>query len=87
MCVEYAPIAADADETPAVGADIWDEADARALGLTADAIHAHGALAGLELYHGGATSPNGSSRAARVAPTQRASETAVGQSGQGDDRR
>jgi len=65
VCVEYAPIAADADETPAVGADIWDEADARALGLTAEAIHAHGALAGLELYHGGATSPNGSSRAAR----------------------
>jgi dimethylamine/trimethylamine dehydrogenase len=74
VCVEYAPIAADADETPAVGADIWDEADARALGLTAEAIHAHGALAGLELYHGGATSPNGSSRAPRVAPSQRASE-------------
>ena len=74
VCVEYAPIAADADETPAVGADIWDEADARALGLTAEAIHAHGALAGLELYHGGATSANGSSRAARVAPTQALSE-------------
>ena len=74
VCVEYAPIAADADETPAVGADIWDEADARALGLTAEAIHAHGALAGLELYHGGATSANGSSRAVRVAPTQAASE-------------
>src|SRR5262249_34452167 len=68
------PIAADADEIPAVGADIWDEADARALGLTAEAIHAHGALAGLELYHGGASSANGSSRAARLAPTQATSE-------------
>src|SRR6516164_11281832 len=38
VCVEYAPVAADADETPAVAADIWDEADARALGLTAEAI-------------------------------------------------
>ena len=74
VCVEYAPVAADADETPYVAADIWDEADARALGLTAEAIHAHGALAGLELYHGGATSFNGSSRAARVAPSQRSSE-------------
>ena len=74
VCVEYAPVAADADETPAVAADIWDEADARALGLAAEAIHAHGALAGLELYHGGATSFNGSSRAARVAPSQRSSE-------------
>src|SRR5215472_17057132 len=74
VCVEYAPIAVDADEIPAVGADIWDEADARALGLTAEAIHAHGALAGLELYHGGATSANGSSRAARLAPSQATSE-------------
>ena len=47
VCVEYAPIAADTDDTPAIAADIWDEADARALGLTAEAIHAHGALAGL----------------------------------------
>ena len=55
--MEYAPIAADTDDTPAIAADIWDEADARALGLTAEAIHAHGALAGLELYHGGRVRP------------------------------
>ena len=85
--MEYAPVAADADETPAVAADIWDDADARALALTAEAMHAHGALAGLELYHGGASSPNGSSRAVRVAPSQLASERAVGRAGQGDDRR
>src|SRR5260370_21140473 len=45
VCVEYAPIAADADETPAVRADIWDEADARALGPTAEAIPPPGAPA------------------------------------------
>jgi dimethylamine/trimethylamine dehydrogenase len=70
VCVEYAPVSADSDETPAVAADIWDGRDARALGLTAEAIHAHGALAGLELYHGGWSSPNGGSRAVRVAPSQ-----------------
>jgi dimethylamine/trimethylamine dehydrogenase len=74
VCVEYAPIAADTDDTPAVAADIWDEADARALGLAAEAIHAHGALAGLELYHGGASAPNGTSRLVRMAPSQIVSE-------------
>jgi dimethylamine/trimethylamine dehydrogenase len=70
VCVEYAPISPDSDDMPAVAADIWDDRDARALGLAAEAIHAHGSLAGLELYHGGATCPNGSSRAVRVAPSQ-----------------
>jgi dimethylamine/trimethylamine dehydrogenase len=74
VCVEYAPIAADTDDTPAIAADIWDEADARALGLTAEAIHAHGALAGMELYHGGASAPNGASRFVRMAPSQIVSE-------------
>src|SRR5690349_12090680 len=70
VCVEYAPISPDSDETPAVAADIWDDRDARALGLAPEAIHAHGALAGLELYHGGASSPNGGSRTVRLAPSQ-----------------
>jgi dimethylamine/trimethylamine dehydrogenase len=74
VCVEYAPVSPDADETRAIAADIWDEGDARALGLTAEAIHAHGALAGMELYHGGGSSPNGGSRAVRVAPSQLSSE-------------
>jgi dimethylamine/trimethylamine dehydrogenase len=70
VCVEYAPISPDSDDLPAISAEIWDERDARALGLAAEAIHAHGSLAGLELYHGGASCPNGSSRAVRVAPSQ-----------------
>jgi dimethylamine/trimethylamine dehydrogenase len=78
VCVEYAPISRDSDEIPAIGADIWDDRDARALGLSADAIHAHGSLAGLELYHGGASSPNGSSRAVRLAPSQLTSEVQWG---------
>ena len=74
VCVEYAPVSADADETPAIAADIWDKADAQALALAAQAIHDHGALAGLELYHGGGSSPNGGSRFVRLAPSQSASE-------------
>jgi dimethylamine/trimethylamine dehydrogenase len=78
VCVEYAPVSRDSDEAPAVAADIWDDADARALALTAEAVHAHGALAGLELFHGGGLSVNGESRSARLAPTQLASEVQFG---------
>src|SRR5215472_359315 len=74
VCVEYAAIAPDSDEIPELSADLWDDRDAKALALTADAVHAHGALAGIELFHGGAASANGSSRAVRLAPSQVASE-------------
>lgn len=74
VCVEYAAVSRDSDEIPEISADLWDERDARALALTADAVRAHGALAGIELFHGGAASPNGSSRAVRLAPSQIASE-------------
>ena len=74
VCVEYAAISPDSDETPAISADLWDERDAAALALTASAVHAHGALSGIELFHGGAASPNGSSRAVRLAPSQVTSE-------------
>src|SRR5258706_4140021 len=68
VCVEYAPVSPDSDDLPAISAEIWDDLDARALGFAAEAIHAHGSLAGLERYHGGASCPNGSARAVRLAP-------------------
>src|SRR6516165_9410445 len=74
VCVEYAPVSPDTDEIPAIAADIWDDRDARALALSAEAIHAHASLAGLELYHGGASSPNGGSRTVRLAPSQLTAE-------------
>ncbi|MET8829909.1 FAD-dependent oxidoreductase [Streptomyces sp. NPDC004610] len=70
VCTEYSPVSPDADETPVVGAECWHPRDMRLLGSVAEAIHAHGALAGIELFHGGAASVNGSSRLPRVAPTQ-----------------
>ena len=70
VCVEYAPVSRDSDETPAVAADFFDEDDAAALRLTVEAIHAHGALAGIELFHGGVEDLNGSSRLPSIAPSQ-----------------
>ncbi|HXY45600.1 MAG TPA: FAD-binding protein [Acidimicrobiales bacterium] len=53
VCTEYAPVSADADTMPHVSARFWDEADAANLALMCEAVHAHGALAGIELHHGG----------------------------------
>lgn len=78
VCLDYAPISHDTDEIPEVGANLWDDEDARALGLSVEAIHAHGSLAGIELHHGGAQSANGDSRAHRLAPSQIASAQAWG---------
>jgi dimethylamine/trimethylamine dehydrogenase len=74
VCTDYAPVSPDADETFAIASDMWDPEDTLRLKLVADAVHEHGALAGIELYHGGAESLNGESRYARVAPSQVGSE-------------
>ena len=74
VCTDYAPVSPDSDETPAVASDCWDTEDMRRLGVVADAVHQHGALAGIELVHGGALSPNGGSRYPRLAPTQAAAD-------------
>ncbi|MFZ2014902.1 MAG: NADH:flavin oxidoreductase, partial [Nocardioides sp.] len=78
VCLDYAPISRDTDEIPEVGANLWDDEDARALGLSVAAIHAHGSLAGIELHHGGAQSTNGDSRDHRLAPSQIASALSWG---------
>lgn len=74
VCVEYAPVSLDAEDTPAVAALFWDDEDAAALLPTVEAVHAYGALVGLELFHGGSHSENGKSRAIRVTPSQATSE-------------
>ncbi len=72
--VDYAPVSTDSEESPAVASEVFEQSDADALGLVVAAIHAHGSLAGIELYHGGSESLNGESRNNRVAPSQIGSE-------------
>ena len=50
------------DITPFIELRLWDDDDLPALARIADAIHAGGALAGIELGHNGMNSPNLSSR-------------------------
>ena len=59
---EYCSIHPSSDDTPYPVATLWDEADIKANALMAEAVHAHGALAGVELWHGGAYIGNLASR-------------------------
>ena len=74
VCTEYAPIAADSDEAPLIAARFWDQDDMRALRLMTEAAHRHGALAGLELYHGGAHTANHQTRLPSLSASQLASD-------------
>ena len=53
VCSEYCSIHPSSDDQPYPFAALWDDGDLRNLALMADAIHEHGALAGIELWHGG----------------------------------
>ena len=53
VCTEYCSIHPTSDDQPFPFASIWDDGDLRNLACMADAVHAHGALAGIELWHGG----------------------------------
>ncbi len=78
VCTEYAAVSRDSDESPYVSARMWDEGDADALRLTTEAVHAHGALAGIELSHTGVHGENSESRLPPLAPSQLAGDFALG---------
>ena len=62
VCTEYCSIDASSDEGSYPYASLRDDGDVRNLRLMTDAVHAHGSLAGVELWYGGHTSANLESR-------------------------
>jgi len=62
VCTEYCSIHPTSDDEPYPFARLWDEADVRAHALMCDAVHEHGSLAGCELWVGGASVSNFTSR-------------------------
>ncbi len=66
VCTEYCSIHPSSDDQPYPYAAIWDDDDMRNLAAMADAVHAHGALAGIELWHGGSYVANLASRTASL---------------------
>jgi dimethylamine/trimethylamine dehydrogenase len=65
---EYCSIHPTSDDTPAPYASLWDEGDVANMAAMTAAVHAQGALAGVELWHGGLRSKNVLSRAGSLAP-------------------
>jgi len=55
---EFCSVHPSSDSRPLVSARLWDDDDARNLSLMADLAHEHGALAGVELWHGGCVAGN-----------------------------
>jgi dimethylamine/trimethylamine dehydrogenase len=68
VCTEYCSIHPTSDDSPHAFLTLWDDDDIAPLAATADAIHAHGALAGIELWHGGAHASNRMTRLPELAP-------------------
>ncbi len=69
VCTEEVEIHPSGDIAPYIEGRLWDDADIPALARQADAIHEHGALAGIELCHNGLDAPNLWSREVPLAPT------------------
>jgi dimethylamine/trimethylamine dehydrogenase len=66
---EYCSIHPSSDDIPHPFASLWDEGDVRNMAAMADAVHAHGSLAGTELWYGGIRSSNHLSREVALAPS------------------
>ncbi len=69
VCTEYCSIHPSSDDSPFGFLTLWDDADIAPLALTAEAIHAHGSLAGIELWHGGSHASNRMTRLPGLAPS------------------
>ena len=65
---EYCSIHPTSDDAPYPHCALWDEKDVRNMSLITDKVHTHGALAGVELWHGGMRSSNLRSRLAPLGP-------------------
>ena len=58
----YCSIHPSSDDAPLPYCRLWDDEDVKAQSLMVDAVHRHGALAGVELWHGGSGIKNSSTR-------------------------
>lgn len=68
VCTEEVEIHHTSDLAPNIEGRIWDDEDIPALALMVDAVHRHGALAGIELTYGGHHASNLYSRAVGFGP-------------------
>jgi dimethylamine/trimethylamine dehydrogenase len=65
---EYCSIHSSSDDLPYPYASLWDDGDIANMAMMTDAVHAHGSLAGVELWHGGQRASNLHSREVGFGP-------------------
>ena len=69
VCTGYVSVHPTSDDSPLPYATLWDDNDVRSHALMTDAVHAHGSLAGIELWHGGGSVSNKTSRFPPLSPS------------------
>ena len=69
VCTGAVSLHPSSDDSPLPFATLWDDRDIRAHALMTDAVHKHGSLAGVELWHGGACVANRTSRIPPLTPS------------------
>ncbi len=72
VCTEECMIHPTSDYSPEPQARLWDAYDVKCLALMNDAVHRHGALAGVELAHNGVGTQNLWTRMKPLGPSNRA---------------
>lgn len=68
VCTEEVEIHPSGDLSPCFEGRLWEQGDARALSLMANAVKQHGALAAIQLVHNGVDAPNLYSRVTPIGP-------------------
>jgi len=69
ICTGACSIDPSSDDAPLPFATMWDANDIRAHAMMTEAVHRHGSLAGVELWHGGASVMNRASRLPPLSPS------------------
>jgi dimethylamine/trimethylamine dehydrogenase len=69
VCTGYVSVHPSSDDSPLPYATLWDDNDIRSHALMTDAVHRHGSLAGIELWHGGGSVSNKTSRIPPLSPS------------------
>jgi len=74
VCTEYCSIHPSSDDQPLPSHSLWDDKDVRSHAKIVENVHRHGALAGVELWHGGRSTANLYSREEPLGPMSLPSE-------------
>jgi dimethylamine/trimethylamine dehydrogenase len=69
VCTGYVSVHPSSDDSPLPYATLWDENDVRSHALMTDAVHEYGSLAGVELWHGGGSVSNRTTRMPPLSPS------------------